>query len=81
MTEKQLYDEAFCQMGEAPLEIDEAQPIDRRRFNRGTVGNKGGRPAKRKTLIINGVTQDGHWRLVDETPETIIIESADRTRP
>lgn len=26
MTEEQLYDEAFQQMGSAPLELDEAQP-------------------------------------------------------
>lgn len=34
MTDDQLYDEAFAQMGSAPLELDEAQP-PKRRYQRG----------------------------------------------
>ena len=46
------YDEAFAQMGKAPLELDEAQPTDRRRYNRGTRGNRGVSGAGGKALDI-----------------------------
>jgi hypothetical protein len=36
----------------------------------------GGRPRRAKTLVINGVIQDGHWTVVSVTPETIVIESS-----
>jgi hypothetical protein len=50
---------------------------DNRRNNRGNPGNRGGgRPRLRKTLVINGVIQDGHWTVVSVTPETIVIEEA-----
>lgn len=74
MTTEQLYDEAFAQMGSAPLELDETQPIDRRKRNRGVKGNGGGaRPRKAKTLLIDGVLQDGEYYLLAITPETITL--------
>ena len=80
MTEVQLYDEAFAQMGRAPLELDEAQPTDKRRYNRGTRGNRGGgRKHARRTLLIDGVVQDGHYTVVSINRNTIVLESADRT--
>lgn len=52
------------------------RPDDGRRRNRGVEGNSGGgRPPKRKTLLLNGVIQDGHWRIVSVTAETIVLES------
>lgn len=49
---------------------------DKRLLNRGVPGNKGGgRPAKRKTLLIDGVLQDGHYQLVAITSETIVLQT------
>lgn len=57
-------------------QINEATPVDGRRHNRGVPGNKGGgRPAKRKTLLIDGIIQDGHYQLVAVTPETIVLQT------
>jgi len=53
---------------------------DRRKFNRGTVGNRGGRPPKRRTLVMDGIIQDGHWRVVSVNDETIVIESINAAR-
>jgi hypothetical protein len=48
---------------------------DNRRNNRGNPGNRGGgRPRLRKTLVMNGVPQDGYWTVVSVTKETIVIE-------
>lgn len=46
---------------------------DGRRNNGGKRSGTGPKP-KRKTLIINGVIQDGHWRLVSITKDTLVIE-------
>lgn len=35
----------------------------------------GGRPAKRKTLLIDGIIQDGHYQLVTVTSETIVLQT------
>ncbi len=71
------YDEAFAQMGVAPLELDEAQPEDRRRYNRGIKGNRGGgRKHARRTLLIDGVVQDGHYVVVSIDRNTIVLQSA-----
>lgn len=76
MTEKQLYDDAFALMGNAPLELDETQPIDRRKRNRGVPGNRGGaRPRKAKTLLIDGALQDGEYYLLAITSETIALQT------
>lgn len=54
------------------------RPDDGRRQNQGVEGNSGGgRPPKKKTLLLNGVVQDGHWRIVDVTTDSIILESVD----
>lgn len=54
------------------------RPDDGRRRNQGVEGNSGGgRPPKRKTLLLNGVPYGGHWRIVSVTPETIVLESVD----
>ena len=50
---------------------------DRRRNNGGARSGTGPKP-KRKTLIINGVIQDGHWRLVAVTGDTLVLESVDK---
>lgn len=79
MTEQQLYDEAFAQM--APLEQDEAQAP--RRWGgagRGQGRKSGGRNPnggrrQRKTLLINGVLQDGLYKVVEVNKDTIVIES------
>lgn len=34
-----------------------------------------GRKPKRKTLLIDGILQEGHYRIVAETSDTITIES------
>ena len=76
MTEEQLYGAAVATMAAESLELDETQPTDRRRHNRGVPGNRGGgRPAKRKTLLIDGVLQDGHYQLVAITSETIVLQT------
>lgn len=55
---------------------DETQPIDRRKRNRGVPGNRGGaRPRKAKTLLIDGVLQDGEYYLLAITPKTITLQS------
>lgn len=51
------YDEAFAQMGAAPLELDEAQPTDRRRYNRGTRGNRGGGRKHARTKKCSGLSK------------------------
>ena len=53
------------------------RPDDRRRNNGGARSGTGPKP-KRKTLIINGVIQDGHWRLVAVTGDTLVLESVDK---
>lgn len=81
MTEEQLYDEAFRQMSEAPLVNVQREHGDRRRFNRGTKGHKGGtgRPRGLRTLVIDGIVQDGHYVLVSCDRWTIVLQSAART--
>lgn len=62
-------------------EQQEAPPLNPRRNNRGVPGNRGGgRKPKPKTLVIDGILQDGHYQLVSVTPETIVLKSihADR---
>ena len=77
MTEKKIYDEAFRQMGAAPLDLDEAQPTDKRRYNHGTPGNRGGgRKLARRTLLIDGIVQDGHYVVVSIDRNTIVLQSA-----
>ena len=74
MTEEQEYDKAFKEMGSAPLEYGETQPGDKRKFNRGTKGNKGGgRPRRKRTLVIDGIAQDGSYAIVSITADTIAI--------
>lgn len=48
---------------------------DRRKHNRGTLGNRGGRPPKPKTLVIDGVVQDGQYAVVAVTPETVTLRT------
>lgn len=48
---------------------------DRRKYNRGTPGNRGGRPPKAKTLVIDGVVQDGQYAVVAVTPETVTLRT------
>lgn len=50
------------------------RPDDGRRNNGGARNGTGPKP-KRKTLVINGVIQDGHWRLVAVTGDTLVLES------
>lgn len=52
-----------------------AKEEDRRRYNRGTLGNRGGRPPKPKTLVIDGVVQDGQYAVVAVTPETVTLRT------
>lgn len=76
MSEDELYDEAFRQMGSAPLEPGETQPVDRRRYNRGSRGNRGGgRPRRKRVLIIDGIQQDGCFVLIEMTADSIIVET------
>lgn len=50
---------------------------DRRRYNRGTRGNRGGgRKHARRTLLIDGVVQDGHYTVVSIDRNTIVLQSA-----
>ncbi len=74
MTEEQEYDKAFKEMGSAPLEYGETQPEDKRIHNRGTKGNKGGgRPRRRRMLVIDGIAQDGSYAIVSITADIITI--------
>lgn len=76
MTETQLYDEAFAQMSAAPPEPGEnVGPRRGRRAGAGYGTKAGGRPRKPKTLLIDGVLQDGLYALVSVTSETIVVES------
>ena len=73
--------QALADMSTEPLELDETQPEDRRRYNRGNRGNRGGgRPFARRTLVINGVVQDGTYTVVSYNRETIILEQANIAR-
>lgn len=54
---------------------------DRRKYNRGTKGNKGGRPPRPKTLLIDGIIQSGHYRLVAQTGDTLVLESVNMEQP
>jgi hypothetical protein len=57
-------------------ETQTAPSVDGRRRNRGVIGNKGGgRHPKRKTLLIDGIIQDGHYQLVAVTSETIVLQT------
>lgn len=70
------YDEAFRQMGAAPLDLDEARPTDKRRYNRGVKGNRGGgRKLARRTLLIDGVAQNGHYVVVSIDRNTVVLET------
>ena len=74
MTEEQEYDKAFKEMGSAPLEYGETQPEDKRIHNRGTKGTKGGgRPRRRRMLVIDGIAQDGSYAIVSITADIITI--------
>ncbi len=74
MTEEQEYDKAFKDMGSDPLEYGETQPEDKRIHNRGTKGNKGGgRPRRRRMLVIDGIAQDGNYVIASITEDAITI--------
>lgn len=51
-----------------------SRPDDGRRKNGGARSGTGPKP-KRKTLVLNGVIQDGHWRLVAVTGDTLVLDS------
>lgn len=53
------------------------QPPKRRGRRAGTeYGTRGGgRPRLRRTLVIDGVLQEGHYLVVSLTKETIVLQS------
>jgi len=63
------------------VEYDEAQPPRGWGGKRPRSGPKSGKPnpnagrKQRKTLLINGVLQEGHYKIVEANKDTIIIES------
>lgn len=71
------HDKALEEMGREPLEpYENVGPRRRGRRAGASYGTRaGGRPPKLKTLLIDGVLQDGAYRVVDINSDSIVIES------
>lgn len=85
MSEQELYDKAFAQMGSAPLEEYEAQPLRGQGGPGRGQGRKpgkpnphGGRKPKKKRLCIDGEWWLGHYRIMQTNDtDTITIVSVE----